>query len=77
MNSGYVYNIVVSDTDPLVGPPANCLTFEEYSYRKAHKRMEDAMRRGYYVSCCREVVRSASWDPVPEDPPAKHTRKKK
>lgn len=76
--SGFTYSIIVSDTDPLTGTPGNFLEFKESSYRKAHKRMEDAMSRGYFVSCCRTSIPYA-WEHVPEEEPpaAKHTRKKK
>lgn len=74
--NGFTYSIIISDTDPMAGKPGNFLEFKEPSYRRAHKRMEDAMSRGYFVSCCRESV-PFGWEPIPEEPPAKHARRKK
>jgi len=74
--SGFTYSIIVSDRDPMSGQPGNCLEFKESNYRRAHKRMEDAMSRGYFVSCCRTSIPFV-WEPIPEEPPAKHARKKK
>lgn len=74
--NGFTYSIIISDSDPMIGKPGNFLEFKEPNYRRAHKRMEDAMSRGYFVSCCRESITTAEWEPIREEPPTKNNRKK-